>query len=35
MFLTNMFMNVAYTGKPMSLADMDRDNHIAIITHTI
>ena len=28
-------MCVAYTGKPMSLADMDRDNYTVTIMHTI
>ena len=28
-------MSVAYTGKPMSLVDMDLDNHTAMIMHTI
>ena len=28
-------MYIAYTGKPMSLANMDRDNHTVMITHTI
>ena len=28
-------MHVAYTEKPMSLGDMDQDNHTAMIVHTI
>ena len=31
----NMLIHVAYTGKPMSLGDMDHDNHTAMIVHTI
>ena len=31
----NMLMRVAYTGKLMSLADMDQDNHTVMITHII
>ena len=31
----NILMHVAYTGKLMSLDDMDRDSHIAMIVHTI
>ena len=30
-----MLMRVAYTGKPMSLANMGQDNHTAMIVHTI
>ena len=32
---SNMFMHVAYMGKPTSLGDMDHDNHTAMIVHTI
>ena len=28
-------MRVAYMGKPMSLVDMDQDNHTVMIVHTI
>jgi len=28
-------MHIAYTGKPMSLGDMDQDGHTAMIVHTI
>ena len=31
----NMLTCVTYTGKLMSLADMDQDNHTAMITHTV
>ena len=31
----NMLICVAYTREPMSLGDMDQDNHIAMIVHTI
>ena len=31
----NMLIHVTYTGKPMSLGDMDQDNHTAVIMHTI
>ena len=33
--MLNMLICVAYIGKPMSLGDMDQDNHIAMIMHTI
>ena len=32
---SSMLMLVTYTGKPMSLGDMDQDNHTAMIVHTI
>ena len=32
---SSMLMHVTYTGKPMSLGDMDCNNHIAMIVHTI
>ena len=32
---SNTLTRVAYTGKPMSLADMDRSNHTTIIMHTM
>ena len=32
---SSMLMRVAYTGKPMSLGDMDQNNHITMIVHTI
>ena len=32
---SSMLMHVAYTGKPMSPADMDSDKHIVMIMHTI
>ena len=28
-------MHVAYTGKPMSLGDMDWDNHTVMNMHTV
>ena len=31
----NILMHVAYTGKPMSLGDIGRDNHTMMIVHTI
>ena len=31
----NILICVAYTAKPMSLGDMDQDNHTAMIVHTI
>ena len=33
--VSSVLMRVAYMGKPMSLGDMDQDNHIAMIVHTI
>ena len=37
MYMTciNMLTCVAYTGKSMSLANIDQDNHTTMITHTI
>ena len=32
---SSMLMHVAYTRKPMSLANMDRDKHTVMIMHTI
>ena len=32
---SSMLMRVAYIGKPISLGDIDRDNHTAMIMHTI
>ena len=31
----SMLMHVTYMGKPMSLGDMDQDNHTTMIVHTI
>ena len=31
----NILIHVTYTGKPMSLGDMDQDNHTTMIMHTI
>ena len=31
----SMLMRVAYTGKPISLSDMNQDNHTTMIVHTI
>ena len=33
--VSSKLMHVAYMGKPMSLSDMDHDNHTLIIVHTI
>ena len=32
---SNTLMRVTYTGKPMSLVDMDQGNHTVIIMHTM
>ena len=32
---SSMLMHVTYIGKPMSLGDMDYNNHISMIVHTI
>jgi len=32
---SSMLMHATYTGKPISLDDMDQDNHTAMIVHRI
>ena len=32
---SSILICVTYTGKPMSLGDVDRDNHTTMIVHTI
>ena len=33
--VSNIWMRIAYTGKPMLLGDMDQDDHTVMIMHTI
>ena len=33
--VSSMLMRVTYTRKPMSLGDMDQDNHTVMVVHTI
>ena len=33
--ILSMLMRVEYMGKPLSLGEMDQDNHTAMIVHTM